>query len=112
MWDNEAERIGKQRCTPLGYALHGISDGLGFIALCLLLGIAVYLVHRGIDGTFNASLLWLFPIPFALAIVGWSLYRLSWVLARRKGFRYDYESREASWLEHGKRLSYRYNDSA
>jgi hypothetical protein len=35
MWDNEAERIGKQKCTPLGYALHAISDLIGFIALLL-----------------------------------------------------------------------------
>jgi hypothetical protein len=26
MWNSETERIGKQRCTPLGYALHGISE--------------------------------------------------------------------------------------
>jgi hypothetical protein len=64
MWDNEAERIGKQRCTPLGYALHGISDLLGFVALLLLFGIGAYLGHRGFVGTFRASLLWLFSIPF------------------------------------------------
>src|SRR5437867_2170602 len=70
MWDNEAERIGKQRCTPLGYALHTISDLLGFVALLLLFGSAAYLGYRGIVGSFRASLLWLFTIPFALAIIG------------------------------------------
>ena len=37
MWDNESERIGKQRCTPLGYALHVVSDLIGFLGLLLLL---------------------------------------------------------------------------
>ena len=112
MWDNEAERIGKQRCTPLGYALHRISDLLGFIALLLLFGIVAYLGYRGIVGTFHSSLLGLFPIPFGLASIGSILYRISWVLAHRRGFRYDYEAREASWLEHGQRRTYKYNDTA
>jgi hypothetical protein len=112
MWDNEAERIGKQRCTPLGYAIHGISDLLGFVALLLLFGIVVYLSYRGIVGTFRGSLLWLFPIPFGLAIIGTVLYRISWVLALRRGFRYDYDTREASWMEHGQRRTYKYNDAA
>jgi hypothetical protein len=89
MWDNEAERIGKQRCTPLGYALHGISDLLGFVALLLFFGIAAYLGYCGIVGIFRASLLCLFSIPFGLAIIGAILYRISWVLAHRKGFHYD-----------------------
>ena len=112
MWDNEAERIGKQRCTRLGYALHGISDLIGFFALLLLFGIAAYLGYRGVVGTCRASLLWLFSIPFGLAAIGSILYRLSWVLAHRRGFRYDYDSREASWLEDGQRRTYKYNDAA
>src|SRR4051794_21326326 len=96
MWDNEAERIGKQRCTRLGYALHGISDLIGFVALLLLFGLAAYLGYRDITGTFRASLFWLFSVPFILTIVGSILYRISWVVAHRRGFRYDYDSREAS----------------
>ncbi len=112
VWDNEAERIGKQRCTPLGYALHAISDLSGFVALLLLLGIAAYLGYRGIVGTFRASLLWFFSIPFGLAIIGSTLYRISWVLAHRRGFRYDQESREASWVEHGQRRTYKCSNAA
>lgn len=112
MWDNEAERIGKQRCTPLGYALHTISDLIGFVALLLLFGSAAYLGYRGFVGTFRASLLWLFTIPFALAIIGAILYRISWAVAHRRGFRYDYELREASWLEDGQPRTYKYNDAA
>ena len=26
MWDNESQRIGKQKCTPAGYALHVIAE--------------------------------------------------------------------------------------
>ncbi len=112
MWDNEAERIGKQKCTRLGYALHNISDLIGLVALLLLLGTAAYLGNRGVVGSFRASLLWLLLIPFGLAIVGSLLYQFSWVLAHRRGFRYDYDSREASWLEDGQRRTYKYNDLA
>jgi hypothetical protein len=112
MWDNEAERIGKQRCTPVGYALHVTSDLLGLFALLLLLGVVAYLAFRGIFGTFHASLLWLIAIPLVLAIIGTSLYRISWVLADRRGFHYDYEARQASWLVDGQRQTYKYGDGA
>lgn len=112
MWDNEAERIGKQRCTRLGYALHTISDLIGFVALLILLGTGVYLGYRGIVGTFHASLFWLLLIPFGLAIVGSILFQLSWAMARRRGFHYDYDTREASWQEDGQRRKYRYGDAA
>ena len=112
MWDHEAERIGKQRCTPLSYALHVISDLLGFVALLLLFGVAAYLGYRGIVDTFRSSLLWLFSIPFGLAIIGSILYRISWALAHRRGFRYNDEACEASWLEHGQLCTYKYKDGA
>ena len=108
MWDNEAERIGKQKCTPMGYALHVVSDLLGFVGLLLLFGTAAYLAYRGITGTFSARLLWLFVIPFALANVGSLLFGYSWRLAHRRGFRYDAENREASWLENGHQCTYKY----
>ena len=112
MWDNEAERIGKQRCTRLGYALHAVSDLIGFVALLLLLSTIAYLGYRGVVGTFRTGLLWLLPIPFGLAIMASILYRVSWVVAHRRGFHYDYDSREASWLEDGRRRTYKYNDAA
>jgi hypothetical protein len=107
MWRNEAERIGKQRCTPLGYALHGISDILGLVALLLLFGIVSYLAYRRLVGGFHASLLWFFSIPFGIAVIGSILFRISWTLAYRRGFRYDHKSGEATWLEHGKRRNYK-----
>ncbi len=30
MWDNESERVGMQKCTPLGYRLHHTGEGVGF----------------------------------------------------------------------------------
>ena len=108
MWDNESERIGKQKCTSLGYALHSISDLIGFIGLLLLLGTGAYLGCRGIVCTFHSRLLWLFAIPFALAVVGSALYRYSWMLAQKKGLRYDYDSCEASWIENGQRQPYKW----
>jgi hypothetical protein len=82
MWDSEAERIGKQRCTPLGYVLHGLSDTLGFVGLLFLLGVVPYVGYRVIVGAFRTSVLWLFSIPLGLAIIGSILYRASWVLAK------------------------------
>lgn len=108
MWDTESERIGKQKCTPRGYALHVFSDLLGFVGLLLLFGIGAFLVCSGVAGTFQATLLWLLCIPFGLAIVGSILYRLSWAVAHRSGFQYDYDSRQASWLEDGQRRFYKY----
>jgi hypothetical protein len=108
MWDHESQRIGKQKCTPLGYALHTISDLMGFIGLLLLLGIGVYLGYRGVVGTFHANLLWLSAVPFVLACIGSALYRYSWMLAQKKGFRYDYDSSEASWVENGQRQTYKW----
>ena len=108
MWDNESERIGKQKCTRLGYSLHAISDLIGFVGLLLLLGTGAYLGYRGIAGTFHTRLLWLFAVPFALAFIGSALYRYSWMLAKKKGFRYDCDSREASWIENGQRQTYKW----
>jgi hypothetical protein len=104
MWDHESERIGKQKCTRLGYALHATSDLIGFLGLALLFGLGIARIVRQFPT-------WMFVIPFALGAIGSALYRYSWMLARRKGFRYDYDSREASWLENGERRTYKYAPS-
>lgn len=108
MWQSETERIGKQHCTPLGYKLHVLADLLGFVGLLLLFGVAIYVGNSCFTGTFRARLLWLFAIPFGIAIVDTLLFRLSWALAYRRGFRYDYESNEASWIEDGEKRKYKY----
>jgi hypothetical protein len=108
MWDNESQRIGKQKCTPLGYRLHGIAEGLGFIGFFLIIAICAYLGYRRYTGSFKPSLFWLFALPLGMGIVGEFLYWLSWRLAFKRGFQYNYETREASWIENGQRLTYKY----
>jgi hypothetical protein len=108
VWDNESQRIGKQKCTPLGYRLHGIAEMLGLVGLLLLLGVGVYLGYRAFRGTFHKSLFWVLAVPFGLGVIGEVLYRYSWRLAARKEFQYDYETREASWLEDGQRRAYKW----
>ena len=39
MWFDEVERIGKQQCTPAGYALQRIGDLIGFVGLLSVLGV-------------------------------------------------------------------------
>jgi hypothetical protein len=107
MWDNESQRVGKQKCTPLGYMLHGIGELLGFLGLLLLLGVCIYLGYRAFRGTFYTSLFWMLAVPIGLGATGEILYRYSWRLATRKGFEYDYEKCEASWLEDGQRRVYK-----
>ena len=53
MWDHESERISKQRCTPVGYALHVVADLLGLAGFVLLIGTALYLGINGATGGFN-----------------------------------------------------------
>lgn len=108
IWDHESERIGKKKCTPVGYALHVVADLIGFVSLLLLPGAGVYLIYKILLGGFHASLLWLLIIPFMLAFLGSVLYRYSWVLACKKEFRYDANTREASWVENGQLHSYRH----
>lgn len=112
MWDNESLRIGKQRCTPLGYALHGLTELLGFIGLLLFLGTIAFLGYRGFAGSFRLTLLWLLFLPVVLGVCARVLYRYSWHLASLKKFHYDDDSRTASWDENGKRVEYNYKSVA
>ena len=109
MWDNESERIGKQKCTPVGYAIHVFADLLGFIGLLLLLGLVCILPTRELPARFvRLYLLWLLTVPFGVGVVSELLFQFSWRLAGRKNFRYDYESREATWIDAGEPRSYKW----
>jgi hypothetical protein len=110
MWFDEVERIGKQRCTPFGYALQGIGEFVGFLGLLTLLGMPVYLAYRGLVGSFNWSLLWLLTVPFVIGIAGRLIVEFSWSMASRKKFQYDYERRVANWIEAGEKRSYSFSD--
>jgi len=109
MWDNESERIGMQRCTPVGYALHSLADLIGFVGLLLLFGIPIYLGYRWLAGTLHSSLLWPNLIPFGVGLIGRLLLHFSWWLAAKRGFEYNDETCEASWLENGKRRTFRWD---
>lgn len=108
MWDNESQRIGKQKCTPLGYTLDSIARLSGLIGLVFLLVVCIYLGYRAITGSFYGSLLWLSAIPFGIGIIAETLYQVSLKLAATKGFEYDYEKREANWIENGTRVTFKY----
>ena len=109
MWDHESQRIGKRKCTALGYACHCTADVLGFVSLLLLLGSAAYFVYEVFVGNFRAGLPYLFLITaLVLGLIGELLFAISWKLADRRGFRYDPEAREASWMEKGHRVSYKW----
>ena len=108
MWDHESERIGKRKCTPAGYALHVIAEMIGFLGLLFLFAVPGVLVWKWRTGTFDASLFWLFAVPFGLGVVSEVLFQFSWWLALRKGLRYDHERCVASWMEAGVRREYKY----
>src|SRR5205814_931767 len=108
MWFDESQRIGKQKCTPAGYALHVIADMIGFLGLLFLFAVPAVMVWKWWTDTFDSSLFWLFAVPFGLGVVSEVLFQFSWWLALRKGFRYDYHRSEASWMEAGERRTYKY----
>jgi hypothetical protein len=108
MWDHESQRIGKQKCTPTGYALHAIGEIIGLIGLLFLFVVPAAVVWKWWSGTLEGAMFWLLTIPFGLGVVSEVLVQLSWWLALRKGFKYDYERCEASWMEAGDRRTYKY----
>lgn len=108
MWDSESQRIGKQKCTPFGYALHACAELIGFFGLLLLILLPLFLAWKWFAGTFHFSLLWLVGAPFLVGVISEFLFQYSWWLALRKGFNYDSEKREASWIEAGERCSFKY----
>lgn len=108
MWSHESERLGKQKCTPTGYVLHGVAELIGFIGLLSLFAVLLILVWLAITGGFHARSLWLLAVPFGVGLISEALFQFSWWLARRRGFQFDNESREACWMEAGERRTYRY----
>jgi hypothetical protein len=111
MWLHESERIGKQKCTPTGYALHVIADYFGFFAMVTLVSVFGLIAYRAIFGPFTFKLLWLIPVPFGLAVLDTLIFHFSWYLAKRRGFYFDHETCVASWDENGRRRTYDVNSS-
>ncbi len=108
MWDNESQRIGMQKCTSFGYSLHGYGELIGFLGLLALVVTVGYMVFLAVIGSFGSSSWWLLSIPFGMGIISEVMVQISWMIAKTCGFEYDYEKREASWIEDGKRTYYKY----
>ncbi len=99
-----------QKCSPLGYNLHGIAKLLNLGALLLFFVVLVYLISIAALGRFHWSLCWLLAVPCAVVIFSKAISMFGWNLAFKKGFKYDYEKREACWLESGQHVTYRWNE--
>jgi len=109
IWDSQSQRNGMMRCTPFGYILQAIARILGSIGFLLFPGIFIFLiVCKIVFGKFDSSLYWLFSLPFAFGLIAEILFLSAWYLAGKKGFDYDYEKREASWVENGKQIKYKW----
>ena len=104
-WIHENQRLGMRECTPVGYALHVIAELIGHAGLFLLLAVSVILFPRG---TLQWIDLWVLAVPFGLGAISEALYQFSWRLALRKGFWFDCEQAEASWMEVGEYRRNRY----
>lgn len=97
-----------QKCTSFGYSLHGYGELIGFLGLLALLVTVGYMVFLVVTGSFGSSSWWLLSIPFGMGIMSEIMVKISWMIAKMCGFEYDHETREASWIEDGKRTYYKY----
>jgi H+/Cl- antiporter ClcA len=113
MWDSQSQIIGMEKCTPLGYRLNSIARVLGTIGFYLLIitGIVTIMMHKGYFTWFEYSPFWLLLVPFTIGVIAQVLFMYSWTLASKKGFDYNYETREASWDENGKRVVYKWSST-
>jgi hypothetical protein len=106
IWFGEGERIGMQRCTPIGYVINGIGGLFWVIAVLEVPALPVYLIYLGFAGAFHASLLWLLIAPLPTLLAGSFLIGISWVMAIRRDFDYHYERDESTWIRNGVKISY------
>ena len=108
MWDHESQRIGKQRCNPKGYQLHGISDVVGILSLLALfaffplkIALSKFLPSLEISNYFMF-------LPFITAIIGNILHSHSWKMLEDKDFHYDPENSVVTWVENNEKVTYKY----
>jgi len=106
MWDSETQRLGKKACTPAGFALHGLAEGIGFLGLALLAVSGIAWMWKWLAGGPRSLAAAGLTLALALGVASEVMFQLSWWLALRRGFQYD--GYEASWLEHGSRKSYKF----
>lgn len=108
MWSSETQRLGKQKCTQLGYRLHLFADTLGAIGLFSLIILILIFIYQSLFSNSEYFQLWYFIIPFGLGIIGNILFSISWSLAYKKNFEYHYEKDEATWVEDGEVQVFKY----
>jgi hypothetical protein len=108
MWDHESQRIGMQKCWPLAYLIHGYGELLGFLGLLGLLGVFGYAIYVGIFHGLGAITWWFLAVPFGAGIISEIMVQSSWIMVGKRGFKYDYETRTASWDENGEHITYKY----
>ena len=108
MWDTETERLGKMKCTKIGYNLHLLSDLLGIIGFYLLLTLVVIFAYQYFLKSSDNFQIWYFSIPFMFAIMSQIMFYISWKLAEKKSFKYNADKNEATWIEDGKIKIYKY----
>ncbi len=106
IWIDEVRRIGKPKCSPLSYAVHNLGELIGLIGALLLLLVPLFLAYRAVVGNVSWGLLWLLLIPFTAGALGSLVIGPSWGMVARKQFKFDYERREATWLDGDERRSY------
>jgi hypothetical protein len=103
MWDHESQRIGKKKCSQFAYHMHVTSDLIGFIALlALIYGLYSLVFHEWRNSLF------LIGLSIMAAIFGNILHGYSWSLVEKKNFKYDYENAVSTWIESGKKVTYKY----
>lgn len=112
MWDSEAERIGKRRCTPFGYALHVFAEYVGLFGLLILLIVPFLVARHWYRETLRPATFWMFAWPFIVGFVSEVLFQMSWWIAHSKGFKYDPQQMQAEWFEKGGRQTYRYSEGS
>ena len=110
IWDNESQRIGLSKCTPTGYAIRGWGELVGFTGLLLLLATPVVWCVRAVRGGDRSDLVWWVAAAFALGIVSEVMVQTGWRLAARRGWKYDWNNRRASWTENGERVTFKYGE--
>lgn len=110
MWDSETQRIGMQKCHPLGYAMHAVGEFIGFIGLIFLLLAIGWMGYLWAVGKFSMQTWWLLTIPFGIGITSEAFVQLSWAMVTKHGFKYDAIKGESSWHLNGRRIVYAYQD--
>jgi len=101
MWDTETQRLGLKTCTPFGYFLRELADGIGYLGLFIFLATPIYILYRIFAHRFAWHLCWGFLIAILVGIIGRVVYEFSWRVAVKKQFRYDSERGIVSWIEAG-----------